>query len=128
MAHPSKERRRHPRCEEITGMTYTRLNATEDHTVIAKNYSRSGMYFESETDLPPGADIVLRPLDCEGPGQSAADMPKPYFCSGTVPASGPCLELRFHTIATVRRSVALESPDSAKRYGIAVNFVYLQQP
>jgi hypothetical protein len=109
-------------------MTYTRLNATGGHAVIAKNYSRSGMFFESETNLPPGTDIVLRPMDCEGPDTSGADIPKPYFCSGTVPTAGPCLELRFHTIATVQRCVALENPDAPPRYGIAVDFVYLQQP
>jgi hypothetical protein len=48
-----KERRRNKRCNEDTGIVYSFFNQTEQHAALARNYSRFGIYFESDRPLPP---------------------------------------------------------------------------
>lgn len=117
--------RRHPRCEETTVMICTLLNETEGRTVIAKNYSRSGMFFESDQDLHIGTSVVLRPSDCGTESEGDSGLPRPYYCAGKPTPAEACQELRFHTVAKVNRSMNLGTPDGRPCYGIAVDFPHL---
>lgn len=120
-----KDLRRHPRCEEATGMIFTLLNETEEHIAIAKNYSRSGMFFESDRDLRIGTSVVLRPLDCGTESDGDSGLPRPYYCAGKAVPTEACRELRIHTVAKVNRSTNLGSRNGIPRYGIAVEFLQL---
>jgi len=40
-------RRRYPRCEKDTAITYAFLHKTDHYDAIARNYSSHGMYFET---------------------------------------------------------------------------------
>ena len=120
-----QERRKHPRCHEDTGILYSFLNKSDRHAAVARNYSGFGMYFESDTALMPGTIIVIRPLDCDAPGDSAAGHsakgPVPYYCKDSRLNSGACRELKLIVTAQVKRCEKINHP--TEHYGIGVHFI-----
>jgi hypothetical protein len=120
-----QERRKHPRCDEDTGIFYSFLNKSGRHAAVARNYSRYGMYFESDTPLVPGTTIVIRPLGCDAAGDPAAGSfakgPVPFYCGVARPIAGPCSELKSLVTAQVKRCEKIN--DLTERYGIGVVFI-----
>ena len=121
-----KDRRRNKRRNEDTGIVYSFFNQTEQHAALARNYSRFGIYFESDRPLPPGTTIVIRTLDCETAdnryGSSFERGPAAYYCKNTQPPSEDCQELKTLVIAEVNRCENCKDL-KRKHYGIGVHFV-----
>ena len=121
-----KDRRRNKRCNEDTGIVYSFFNQTEQHAALARNYSRFGIYFESDRPLPPGTTIVIRTLDCEITdnldSSSFERGPAAYYCKNTQPPSEECQELKTLVVAEVKRCENCKDP-KRERYGIGVNYI-----
>ncbi|MGD8212157.1 MAG: hypothetical protein PVF32_20005 [Desulfobacterales bacterium] len=121
-----KDRRRSKRCNEDTGILYSFFNQTEQHAALARNYSRFGIYFESDRPLSLGTIIVIRTLDCETDdnldGGSFEGGPAAYYCKNTQPRSEECQELKTLVVAEVNRCENCKDLER-KNYGIGVNFV-----
>ena len=88
---------------------------------MARNYSRSGMYFESDTPLAPGTTIVIRPLGCDAAAGNYAKGPVPYYCRDSRLNTGPCREIKLLVTAQVKRCDKIN--DSKEFYGISVHFI-----
>jgi len=121
-----KDRRRNKRCNEDTGIVYSFFNQTEQHAALARNYSRFGIYFESDRPLPPGTTIVIRTLDCETSdnryGSSFEGGPAAYYCKNTQPRSEECQELKTLVVAEVNRCENCKDLNR-EHYGIGVHFI-----
>ena len=122
-----KERRRNKRCNEDTGIVYSFFNQTKQHAAVARNYSRYGMYFESDRALPPGTTIVIRTLDCETAddnryGSSFEKGPAAYYCKDTQLPSEACRELKTLVVAEVNRCENCKGLNR-ERYGIGVHYI-----
>ena len=121
-----KERRRNKRCNEDTGIVYSFINQAEQHAAVARNYSRFGMYFESDRPLPPGTTIVIRTLDCETAdnryGSSFERGPAAYYCKDTQLPSEACQELKTLVVAEVKRCENCKDLNR-ERYGIGVHYI-----
>ena len=100
-----QERRRHRRCTEDTGIVYSFFNQTKQHAAVALNYSRFGMYFESDRPLPPGTTLVIRTLGCNTVGDrdsgSFERRPSAYYCKDNQLTSEVCRELKTLVVAEV---------------------------
>lgn len=122
----AQERRRHRRCSEDTGIVYSFFNQTKQHAAVARNYSRFGMYFESDRPLPPGTTIVIRTLDCNNAGDrdggSFERGPAAYYCKDNQLTSEVCRELKTLVVAEVNRCENCKD-FSRERYGIGVNYI-----
>jgi hypothetical protein len=120
------ERRKHSRCHEDTEILYSYLNKTETHAATARNYSRFGMYLESDTALSPGTIIVIRTLGCKAASDLNADDPEKspatFYCKGAGLTPGPCRELKSMVTAEVKRCEMIPNAGEP-RYGIGVHFV-----
>jgi len=121
-----KERRRHKRCEEDTGILYSFLNQTKHRAALARNYSRFGMYFESNRPLTPGTTIVIRTLGCDTTDEHYADSfeqgPEPYYCKDSLLKSEACRELKTLVVAQVKRCEICNDLNE-ERYGISVQYI-----
>jgi hypothetical protein len=120
-----KERRRNKRCNEDTGIVYSFLNQTKQHAAVARNYSRFGMYFESDRPLPPGTTIVIRSLGCDAGnryGSSLERGPAAYYCKDIKLISEACQELKNLVVAEVKRCENCEDLNR-ERYGIGVHYI-----
>jgi hypothetical protein len=61
----NSDNRREPRQAANSAITFSQLNKKENYIGIAKNFSRSGMFFFSTRKLNPGTCIVILPLVCQ---------------------------------------------------------------
>jgi hypothetical protein len=120
-----QERRKHPRCEEDTGIFYSFIYKSERHAAVARNYSRYGMYFESDSPLVPGTTIVIRPLGCDAANAMDAGSltkgPVPFYCGVARLMPEPCGELKSLVTAQVKRCEKIN--DLTECYGIGVIFI-----
>jgi len=120
-----KERRRNKRCNEDMGNVYSFFNQTKQHAAVARNYSRFGMYFESDRPLPPGTTIVIRSLGCDADnryGSSLERGPAAYYCKDIKLISEACQELKNLVVAEVKRCENCEDLNR-ERYGIGVHYI-----
>jgi hypothetical protein len=121
-----KERRRNKRCTEDTGILYSIFNQAEQHAAVARNYSRYGMYFESDRPLTPGTTIVIRIPDCDTAnnrhGSSIETGPAAYYCKDTQLPSEACRELKTLVVAEVKRCENCKDLDR-ERFGIGVHYI-----
>jgi len=120
------ERRKHARCYEDTDVIYSFINKTANYAAVARNYSRFGMYLESNSSLTPGTIIVIRTMGCSEPGDTDADAPeKPavsFYCKAAGLRPQPCRDLKSLVTAEVKRCEII--PNSTQpRCGIGVHFV-----
>ena len=122
----AQERRKHSRCHEDTEIIYSFINKTENHAAVARNYSRLGMYIESDASLNPGTIIVIRTLGCRETKDTDADDPeKPpasFYCKVAGLSPEPCRDLKSLVTAEVKRCERI-SNHRGPRYGIGVHFV-----
>jgi len=121
-----KERRRNKRCNEDTEIVFSFFNQTKKHAAVARNYSRFGMYFESDRPLPPGTTIVIRTLGCDTAdnrhGSSFERGPAAYYCKDTQPPSEACQELKTLVVAEAKRCENCRDLNR-ERYGIGVHYI-----
>jgi len=121
-----KERRKNKRCDQDTGIAYSFFNQTAQHAAVARNYSRSGMYFESVRPLTPGATIVIRTIGCNTAHDSSASrierVPEPYYCKDSTPKSEICQEIKTHVVAEVKRCENCKDLNR-EHYGIGVHYM-----
>jgi hypothetical protein len=121
-----KERRRNKRCNEETEIVYSFFNQTEQHAAVARNYSRFGMYFESDRPLPPGTIIVIRTLDRKTAdnryGSSFEKGSAAHYCKNTQLPSEACRELKTIVVAEVNRCENCKDLNR-ERYGIGVYYI-----
>jgi len=120
-----KKRRRNKRCNQNTGIVYSFINQTQQHAAVARNYSRYGMYFESDRPLSPGTTIVIRTLGCDDDNQYGSSFekgPAPYYCKDVKLTSEACRELKNLVIAEVKRCENCTALNG-ERYGIGVHYI-----
>jgi hypothetical protein len=114
------DNRRHPRCAGDTPIVYSFLNRTERYAGMARNLSRSGMYFEGNRALPPGAFVVIQPSVRLRPEPPDAG-PRP---EAPVPGVGwgarRCPEPLALVMAEVKRCLRLGG--GPLRFGIGVQY------
>ena len=121
-----EERRRNERCNEEIGIVYSFFNQTKQHAAVARNYSRFGMYFESDRPLPPGTTIVIRMLGCDIAnvqyGSSFERGPAADYCKDTQLPSEACQELKTLVVAEVKHCENCKDLNR-ERYGIGVHYM-----
>ena len=120
------EKRKHARCNEDIEIIFSFINKTDKHVAVVRNYSRFGMYIESDKSLSPGTIIVIRTLGCKGPNELKANDPEKspaaFYCKDADLSPGPCRELKSLVTAEIKRCARiLNSP--VPRYGIGVHFI-----
>jgi len=112
------DRRGKQRCIKDVGMGCALLNGNVERPVTVRNFSVSGLFFETAVQIVPGTYVVLRSLGANetsdtimgsaGP-QYALDVEDPEVCS----------LFRSHTLAKVHRCEPLGDPADSLRYGVA---------
>ena len=120
-----KDRRRNKRCNEDSGIVYSFFNQTAQHAAVARNYSRYGMYFESDRTLSPGTIIVIRNFGCDTDNRYSNRFesgPVAYFCKDTQLLSEACQELKMLVVAEVKRCENCKDLNS-EHYGIGVHYI-----
>ena len=61
------DRRSTPRIDLECPIIFSRFNSRNNYRAVAKNYTESGMYFESVKHFPTGAHLIIRRQPCSGP-------------------------------------------------------------
>ena len=61
------DRRSTPRIDLECPIIFSRFNSNNNYAAVAKNYTISGMYFESVKHFPTGAHLIIRRQPCSGP-------------------------------------------------------------
>ena len=121
-----QERRKHSRCIEDTRIVYSYINKSEHHAAVAHNYSRFGMYFESDDPIAPGTTIVIRTLGCDALGDldagSFENGLSPFYCKDSHLTHESCQDLKSLVTAQVKRCEKSRNI-SRESYGIGVHFV-----
>jgi len=103
MKHGTADRRMQQRCVKNVSMTYAHLNENDDRIVTVRNYSSTGVYFESDEEAVVGSFVVIRapgPHDERVPDSPSED-PFQFTIEHTDP--GACWGYRSHTVARVIR-------------------------
>lgn len=120
------DNRREPRFETSNAITFSCLNKEAHYIGIARNISRSGMFFCSSRKLKPGTCLVILPLDCRATdllwGNGDHGMMAESLCAIE---GGPNRNLKhFINMVTgkVTRCENIESGDPLS-YGIAVDYI-----
>jgi hypothetical protein len=113
-----KNRRGEQRCEKNVSMNCTLLNGNVNRPVILRNFSGSGLFFETAIHILPGTYIVLstpHPNNAEEPAMVSG------LLSYTLDANDPdvCFLFRRRTVAMVRRCEPLSDQDNSPHYGVA---------
>ena len=112
------DRRGQQRCVKDVGMGCALLNGNVERPVTVRNFSSSGLFFETAVQIVPGTYVVLRSL---GPNETS---------DTTMGSAGPqyalddedpevCSLFRSHTVAKVQRCELLGNTADSTRYGVA---------
>ena len=120
-----KERRRNKRCYEDTPIVYSFFNQIKQYAAVARNYSRFGMYFESNRPLPPGTTIAIKTPVCDADNRydrSFVTRPAADHRQDTQLPSEACQELKTIVVAEVKRC---ENCNDLNRehYGIGLHYI-----
>lgn len=120
------ERRRNKRCNQDTAIVYSYFNQTEQHDALARNYSRLGMFFETDRPLAPGTTIVIRTLGCDTAdhryGSGFKSGPAAFYCKDAQLPSESCQELKTLVVAEVKRCENCKDLNR-EHYGIGVHYM-----
>lgn len=99
-----EDRRRTPRFVAECPVIFQRFNAAEDYRAVTRNYSRDGMYIESDHLFKPGSQILIRRESCT----------EPFDCA-------LCNTLQSLVLAEVKWSRTLDETDRPS-YGFGVKY------
>ena len=118
------ERRQESRCAKDVGMHCALLHGDESWSVIVRNYSVRGLYFESQAKIQPGTIIVLRTMTATDALDNDATSTTPLF---SIDKDDPvaCTLLRSHILAKVRRCDRLDGNNGVTRYGLGAELPVL---
>ena len=113
------KRRRHVRCQSDIAITFSLFNKTKQNQGIARNVSRSGIYFETTRKLSPGMLLVIRnnAVATASRTTSATDA-----ILSNIDMPELCREMKNQVVGEVKR--CLKIMEGAKpRYGVAVSYL-----
>ena len=111
--------RRHARCHSDIAITFSLFNKTKPNDGIARNISRSGIYFETTRKLSPGMLVVIRN---KGTWISDHDSLKDGVILPQNAASKSCRDLKNLVVGEVKRCLTIEE-GIKPRYGVAVCYL-----
>ena len=122
----NRERRRNLRVAEEASIVYSFFNQMEQFDAVARNFSRFGMYFESDSSLSPGTIILVKALGCEAQGADGANKSArgsaQANCQQSRLSPDSLRELKAVVTAQVKRCETLLGAQGP-RYGIAVHYM-----
>ena len=113
------EKREHQRCNIDTSVLFSFFHQSNTYSAVARNYSHTGMYFETDKKLQPGIIIMIRPLTC---GLKSSTEHQPVYCGHGSKKEPACHQLKSMVSGRVTRCQRIGSADPAQ-YGIAVEYV-----
>ena len=116
------DRRSKQRCVKDVGMSCALLNGNVERPVTIRNFSESGLFFETAVKIAPGTYVVLRSIGAND------------FKNATMGATGPqyaldvddpevCSLFRSHTVAVVQRCERFSEHSDIPRYGVAAEIL-----
>ncbi|MFZ7124983.1 MAG: hypothetical protein ACOWWM_02370 [Desulfobacterales bacterium] len=122
---PDKDAREHDRCSRDATVSFSFLNQSVRYIGLARNFSRSGMYFESEKPVRIGSTIVIRPIGCQE-SEAAGDfgwvtIARSDVCGEPEAEAPPCREMKSMVMAEVKRCERIGAGMDV--YGIGVCYV-----
>lgn len=116
------DRRGKRRCVKDVGMSCALLNGNVDRPVTVRNFSESGLFFETAVQIMPGTYIVLRSIGAnEATDKAMGSAGPPYALDVGDP--DVCFLFRSHTTAKVQRCERLEGHRDSPRYGVAAEIL-----
>lgn len=121
-----KERRRHPRCNLHRKIVFSHGSQEQIHRGLAKNHSRSSLYFESAVAMVPGTLLFIRTAGgveskARDTGRSASRPLSEKRLAGKQPPAA-CSEGKTVVVGQVRRCVEIPGSEKAL-YGTGVAYV-----
>ena len=124
MVDPKRDRRGQQRCVKDVGMHCTLLNGQVTRPVTLRNFSGSGLFFETAVQILPGTFIVLRSMNANDAGEHHMGSAGPQYASH---ADDPeaCSLFRSHTVAKVQRCEPIDDPHDSLQYGVAAEIQLL---
>ena len=122
MEYEGTDRRMQQRCTKDVSMTCSHVNQNDGRIVTVKNYSSSGMYFESDEAALIGSFVVLRTVEAHEVETLASptDPIFPFSMESTDPRA--CRGYRSHTVAKVVRCLKVVE---TTRFGIGAEIMML---
>jgi hypothetical protein len=119
------EHRKTKRYVQDAQIAFFFLNRTEEHSAVARNFSRSGMYFETDRPLAVRTLIGIHAKGC-GPAHPSDGAEDRRSASSQTPGDllpeeRGCIHLKSLVVAEVKRCELTHG--GAGRYGIGVHFV-----
>ena len=124
MNHEIKNRRNQHRCVKDVGMYCSFLHGNTSHIVTIRNFSRSGLYFESEQKIKPGTFVVLRSMGSNDLKTIDPATVKPEFFIDDMDPE-VCMGFRSHIPAMVQRCVKSDGEVHTPLYGIGAKIQIL---
>lgn len=120
----NEERRAHMRCVKDIAMRCGLLNGNVVQAVTLRNFSGSGLFFETEEQMMPGSYIVIRSAVASETSSTAIGSTGPQYA---LHADDPevCALFRSHSVAKVQRCERLEGIYGSPRYGVAAEIQML---
>lgn len=118
MVNSDSDRRREQRCAKNVGMHCTLLNGNVDRLVTVRNFSETGLFFETTVQIIPGAYIVLRSISADEATDDFMTSAGPLY-SLDFDDPDVCSLFRSHTVARVQRCELIGDYDESSRYGVA---------
>ena len=124
MNHETADRRMQQRCVKDVRMTCAHVNENDDHPVTVRNYSSTGVYFESDKQARVGSFVVIRAPGSHDVGAPAS--PSDYPFQFAIEPSDPraCWAFRSHTVARV---VRCNKVDDTTHFGIGAEILILSE-
>lgn len=121
-----KERRGQMRCVKDIDMRCGLLNGNVIRTVTLRNFSDSGLFFETAVQMVPGTYIMLRSTNVNEARETASGSAVPQY---TLDANdtGVCSLFRSHSVAKVKRCERLEGNYDSPHYGVAAEIEMLAE-
>lgn len=128
MSNDSIERRREPRHSTGHAITFCHINKDEHFIGIARNISRSGMFFHTSRKLKPGSCVVILPLDCHATDLLWGDGEHGRVAESYCAVKGRTDEDLRHFVNMVTAQVTRCEPRQAEggeklRYAVAVDYL-----
>lgn len=119
------EQRKTKRYVQDARIVFFFLNRAEENRALARNFSRSGMYFEAARPLAAKTLIGIRTIECvpanPAGGSEEQERASEQTGSGVPPDERGCINLKSLVVAEVKRCEPTHG--GAARYGIGVHFV-----
>ena len=125
MKHQTADRRMQQRCIKDVSMTYAHLNENDDRIVTVRNYSSTGVYFESDEEALVGSFVVIREHRSHDSGATATPSEDPFQFTIEQSDPGACWGFRSHTVAKVVRCSRVD--DGPIRFGVGAEVLILSE-